>query len=684
MISIVIPVKNDRNIDSCIKRLLSFDSRKNPIEIVVVDASNNGVLDDIKRRYKNVTWLYYTNPDKSYTVAEQRNLGISKARGEWIIFLDADCVPQKNWLPNLMKPSLKDGELYITGKVTSNTPTIHDNHWEVLEEKPYRHSSGTCNSLIHRSVFNTIGYFDEDYEAGEDIDFSWRAIDAGFKIRYCPKSVVLIDWGTARQDMKRAIRYGEAKALLYAKHPNRLKQIKVEFTALTYVAYILLLPVAIIFPWYILFIVLPLAKNWKYRPFYTVTYNLLLAWGIIYGTLRLPGYFLKRREKNLPTRNTSNLLIITQQLGANYGGIMQAYALQTVLKNMGFNAVTNNNPNLKTGKNYLLAYLSRFAPWNILKSKKIFVTPKLYRIITKNTLPFIEKNINTIDLFANSKKYQRNIVRSFNYFVVGSDQVWRNRYANIKQNMFDFVDNDSAVRISYAASFGHDNINEYSDSLKKESKLLLDRFNAVSVREKTGVDICEKEWNINAKHVLDPTMLLDKKAYFSNLSGLKNKKNDSIFEYVLDSTDQTTDMIKKIAKIRSLKINKILPDTPKSRRDFIDNPDKYAMAPVENWLNSINNAEFVITDSFHGCVFSIIFNTPFVVLINESRGLARLKSLLETVGLEDRILSNANLEKLEEIADRPINWNDVNKIISKERSRSMKFLEESLGKPAND
>lgn len=676
MISIVIPVKNDRAIDACIETLLPLNTKKQPIEIVVVDASTDGALDDIKQKYKSVTWLYYSNPHKSYTVAEQRNLGVTSARGEWIIFLDADCVPETDWLPNLLAPALNDGELYVTGKVKSTTPTIHDTLWEKLEDVRYRHSSGTCNSLINRSVFDRVGHFDEDYEAGEDVDFSWRAIDAGFKIRYTPDAIVYDDWGTMRQDFKRAIRYGEAKTLLYAKHPDRLRNPMIEFTTLTYVAYILLLPLTIVWPWYPLAILLPALKNWRYKPFHVIAFSLPLAWGVIRGVFKLP---FTLRKKTRPGHNSRRLLILTQRLGSNYGGIVQAFALQTVLARRGYDAITNNRLMLKRDLSHILAYLSRFAPWNISKPKGVFITPKLYGILTQNTRKFVTTHIRTIDLFERGRPDPA-IVNSFDYFVVGSDQVWRRRYANITQNLLDFVTRKDARRVAYAASFGHDNIDEYGATLVRLSAELAKRFDAISVREKSGVEICAKEWGVEAAHVLDPTLLLSRQDYLDVVpTELLHKKPSQIFTYILDTSTAKQAAVAHITKSLNLTPYSLLPPQPPSRRAMIADPDKYALPPVEAWLAAFANSKFVITDSFHGCVFAIIFNKPFIAIGNDKRGMARFDSLLKTFELEDRLVTDAD-QITTELATQNIDWRHVNRIIARERKNSLQFLDLALGR----
>src|SRR3989344_6308368 len=116
MISVVIIVKNDRRIEKCISKLNEI-SKPEKTELIVIDASE-GRLDDIKEKFANVRWIYFHNKtNKKITIPEQRNLGIKSANGNIIVFIDADCIPEKNWLVNLVKPIKFEGENIVAGYI---------------------------------------------------------------------------------------------------------------------------------------------------------------------------------------------------------------------------------------------------------------------------------------------------------------------------------------------------------------------------------------------------------------------------------------------------------------------------------------------------------------------------------------------------------------------------------------
>ncbi len=285
MISIIIPVKNDRKIEETLKNLKKI-KKPEKTEIVVVDASE-GNLDDIKRKFPYVRWIYFHNKtNKRYTFTEQINLGLKNAKGDLIAFIDADCIPDKNWLIELARPIRNEGEDYVTGLVKPiGGRSIHDAKWKNIDKNKYRSEAGSANSIFKKKILSEIGFYDERFEAGSDKDFSWRAIDAGYKIRYNNKAIIFDHWGNLKQEIKRAFRYAEAQVRLYKKHPNRWKNLlnyQIDlFTvySIIYFIYIIsLLPITFIFPYYPLFLLIPIMKNIKRGPFKKLLFD--FSWGL--------------------------------------------------------------------------------------------------------------------------------------------------------------------------------------------------------------------------------------------------------------------------------------------------------------------------------------------------------------------------------------------------------------------
>ena len=196
-------------------------------------------------------------------------------------------------------------------------------------------------------------------------------------------------------------------------------------------------------------------------------------------------------------------------------------------------------------------------------------------------------------------------------------------------------------------------------------------FNKISVREDSGVKLCKDFLGVEAQHVLDPTLLLNKNNYMS-LIKKSYDGNRTLFSYVLDKSEDKIEFVEFMAKEKGLKIvtcmseDKLIPGVTK---DF----SKCIYPSVDKWLNGFNNAEFVVTDSFHGTVFAIIFNKQFVTIGNERRGMARFESLLKMFGLEDRLVTD--FVDIVPLLSRQINFNHVNKLIEKYKIESIKFLE---------
>ena len=365
-------------------------------------------------------------------------------------------------------------------------------------------------------------------------------------------------------------------------------------------------------------------------------------------------------------------VIITLPLGENYGGILQAYALQKVISDLGMNAVT-----VHISKQRRLTITIKMVAKTILHVIKPSIsnlTSKDTLIKTEKTRQFVNKNIKTID-----KRHLYN--DDFDAYIVGSDQMWRAKYVNIPDYMLNFTTaKTSAVKISYAASFGKDDLNEYRNSDMKESSRLAKNFDGISVRERSGVKLAEKHWGVKALHHIDPTMLIPKKQYDSLIKSNQvntYKPEGKLFVYILDKSSEKEKIVEKTSQLSGLKKFGFMPPSTNSKRAFRNNPEKYKLPSVEQWLRSFRDADFVVTDSFHGCVFSIIYNKPFIAIGNKSRGLSRFTSLLKLFGLENRLIGSQS-EVNECLVGSNIDWRKVNAVLKNEQQRSRKYLEENL------
>jgi hypothetical protein len=374
--------------------------------------------------------------------------------------------------------------------------------------------------------------------------------------------------------------------------------------------------------------------------------------------------------------------IITLPFNTNYGGILQAYALQSALKKMGHEAITINRKTegmplkmkvLSVGRRLLLTASGK-------KSVVIRTWPDKNEdlIISGHTNRFITENIKTTPQFKSENDFSMLQEQGFEAFVVGSDQVWRPKYSpDIANHFLGFVQNKKNIkRVSYAASFGVDNW-EYTEEQTKKCSELAAQFNAISVREDSGVILCNKHLGVKAIRVIDPTLLIDKKEYIALVERDKIPKFDgTLLNYVLDRASDKQAIIHGIETQLNLKTFSTMPETS-FRESGKNKLQQCVFPPVTSWIRGFMDADFVVTDSFHGTVFSIIFNKPFLAIGNEKRGMSRFVSLLRIFGLEDRLVTE-NTPEISGIIKTPIDFEKVNSIIKTEKMMAMKFLNDAL------
>lgn len=334
--------------------------------------------------------------------------------------------------------------------------------------------------------------------------------------------------------------------------------------------------------------------------------------------------------------------ILTQPLQYNYGGLLQNFALQTILKRMGHNVVTLNVPYKSNGnfKDKAVDIIKKILEAFTFPNGKVLGLINFQstsKILAQNTQRFIDNHIVYTPF-----KSPRN--QDFDALIVGSDQVWRPMYADLEKTFLGFAKGwKNVIRIAYAASFGSD-IWEYTDEETKYVTELACLFDAISVRESSGVELCKNKLGVDACHVLDPTMLLKQEDYISilNLNTIPKSKGE-LFYYYLDYSkekENAKNVVSDKLNLKSFTVNSRVEDVNASIFERIQ-------PPVEKWVRAFMDAKFVITDSFHGTVFSIIFNKPFVVLGNKKRGLARFNSLLSLFGLNDRLINIDEIYKID-------------------------------------
>jgi len=333
---------------------------------------------------------------------------------------------------------------------------------------------------------------------------------------------------------------------------------------------------------------------------------------------------------------------MTQPLGKNYGGIMQAWALQQVLKRMGHEVVTIDRQPDQPNMAYKAVRLVYRAGMKAIGKRKAPINfEKHLPTILQHTLSFIDQHITMSEPLYSTQQLRDHFDReNYDAVIVGSDQTWRPMYSpNIYNYFLDFLDSKKIQRIAYAASFGVDRW-EFTDEQTRCCAELAKKFNAVSVREVSGVELCRNYLDINVAHVLDPTLLLDKDDYLQLIGSERLIQTaQGVYTYFLDKTPEKLVLAKTAGKLLNEKVYSY--QTPyvmraEENKDFTG----LTIPDVRDWLASICNARFVLTDSFHGVVFSLLFNKPFLAVGNSARGLARFDSLLNDLGLKHRLINS--------------------------------------------
>ena len=186
-------------------------------------------------------------------------------------------------MQELVKPVINDNENIVAGNVKPFDKKVVNTISEERFKEKYLSEAPTINLLFRREVFKKIGLFNIKYAFGEDVDITWRSINAGYKIRYANKALIYHNWGNLITQSVRMIKYGKVRVYLYIDHPDKIKSlIKNEsIVVLIYPLFLLLLPLSIIFPYYLLLLVVPILKNWNHNPFFVVFFNLLFGFGEI-------------------------------------------------------------------------------------------------------------------------------------------------------------------------------------------------------------------------------------------------------------------------------------------------------------------------------------------------------------------------------------------------------------------
>ncbi len=375
-----------------------------------------------------------------------------------------------------------------------------------------------------------------------------------------------------------------------------------------------------------------------------------------------------------------NILILTQSLWRNYGGILQAYALQEYLRGLGHRVVTDRNYRateplwaVRRVRHALASLAKGGRSWKFDPAQTHYGCEM---ILSSETRKFVECRMQTVEAFKRYGVADMAVMRQFDTFVVGSDQVWRPIYNTRQEQYFlKFAQKMQVRRVAYAVSFGTDQ-REYSDEQLRVCAPLAQRFDAVSVREESGVALTRELFGVEAEHVLDPTMLLDREHYLELCSSIPVQES-CVAAYFLHKSQEAELLLEELTRSLGCGVRDVIPNGFVSQQDYLAHEQCREPFPaVEQWLAMMRDANFVLTDSFHGVVFSILFEKPFAVVVNKQRGASRFTSLFEMLGIEGRVVETGR--SLDAILATEIDYAGVAKKLEKLRVKSADFLKKAL------
>lgn len=373
--------------------------------------------------------------------------------------------------------------------------------------------------------------------------------------------------------------------------------------------------------------------------------------------------------------------ILTLPLHTNIGGVLQCYALQTVLQRMGHEVYVLNRefgyPSFTELLNRLGSFVKCLIKVLVLKRKNVRIVNPFalsyypsYPVCDNSPIEnFAHKYVRQTKAIRSSKglwKYVRS--HDFECLIVGSDQVWRESYSPCITDYFlGFLPSNVEIKkIAYAVSFGTRTTPISLLNIRKCIKLA-GNFDYISVRETEGVDVMKTIFGLDVAHVLDPTLLLNSHDY-----EIFEKENvcSELQTYLLDRDEVIDEIVDYIAERKSFMRSDI---------STVQIKDTCVQPSVEYWLSALKHSKFIVTNSFHGCVFSILFKKDFIVILNGKRGAGRFYSLLDAFGLRHRLIMGMNdLRSKEETLLKPIDYASVFERYDKMKAYSLAFLRKAL------
>ncbi|MEY8589121.1 polysaccharide pyruvyl transferase family protein [Phocaeicola sartorii] len=384
--------------------------------------------------------------------------------------------------------------------------------------------------------------------------------------------------------------------------------------------------------------------------------------------------------------------IVTYVKCDNYGAELQAYAMQYIYNKLGYDAeiidLEKQNKDISTSVSTIVpAIINRFkiyklkAPFKIIQL--ILDVLKRKRAAERYQLEIKKKHVLFTSFFENKIKHSArhyklkdvySVDMPYDVYVAGSDQIWNYMHTDYLDVYFlMFANRFHAKKISYAASIS---VPDIPFHLQEKYETFFENMDHIAVRELNGANIVKKYSKKEVTVVLDPTLLVTKNEWKKDVAHEICKEEKYVLVYTLSRSSYIYSLAKNISK--QIGANKIIniksdfvPEKPNNEIEHL-----YQIGPTE-WVGLILNAAYMVTDSFHGTIFSINFNIPFTTLLNPSSNMNnRVLSILQITGLEDRIIYDNG--KNEYPTTFFIDYDRVNSIIDTWREKSWTYIEATL------
>lgn len=368
--------------------------------------------------------------------------------------------------------------------------------------------------------------------------------------------------------------------------------------------------------------------------------------------------------------------LLSYHNSVNYGAVLQIYALKRTLEKLGANVSVIDYRSIS----------SEYSSFLLSKAIKDIGLPRAlakylyYIIFARKTIEVKkEKFTEFININFNLTRHFKSVVEfvsenDFDIVICGSDQIWNPEITNgFDKMMFCDFYNHKTQKYSYAASVGDVEIIGTKE-MKKEFFKLIKNFNGITVREKELADFISQNSDINPLVTLDPTLLLNATEY-RVIENVKKPVEKYVLVYQLSRYPRSIEVAQLLAREKNLKIKEIV------NNPYILHKDKsmlFTESPSE-FLNLVRNAEYVITNSFHGTIFSIIFKKNFYTILSRTRT-SRITNLLNTLDINNRLI----YENVDTFTRDSINYDKVDVILAQEREKSINYLKSIVKREGNE